>query len=446
MIRRLMLALVPALSLVLAGVPVQAQWSKMSIVQRYDHDHWVRDHGNGYYTTENGLTSLDPSNFNNQTLGEQHVQSTDSGDWLIMSYGDNNLAEQTVCDQIYVVTRHANGSYSIPANSALAYPPVPNPKPPPPYLQCKDYLGAGAGIAKTPSATGTGYKYFAILPVTDAQYHHAWVTWAVSKDGQNWSFPAQGLRGTTSDPRQSLQLIRRADLQDNNSNGTNHFWHIAMVYNKYDGFFYVTLGYANEVGIAVTWWRISFDPNNAWGLKVRTPLPQLTYEVQRRSGAGYVVTDGIIPTDDSWVNNAQDPKPQGDLPPVDPMDIVQLYKPDGTFDSMLFIYQPLRGFGQNPDTIAYVKGTADGKHGKYSGDFEWTTPQTLTSADLAKVYDNKLYASCKIRQAPDSLAVNQSGWQADGSPQLYGFIVASPYPCPSLGLQGLLMLQFSLSK
>ena len=361
-----------------------------------------------------------------------------------MSAGNNNLrGDPTVCDRVYVVTRHSNGSYSIPTTAALAYPPVkPN------CLDPLGVLGGGAGITKTPYATGAGYKYFAILPAGDAPNHHAWVTWAVSKDGQNWSFAAQS-GGTTSDPKASLQLIRRADLQYGPQNGQAHFQHIAMVYNKYDNFFYVTLGYDIDAGIAATWWRICFDPTNPWGLKVRTPPPQLSYEVQRRSGAGYVVTDGIIPTDDSWVNNAQDPKPQGDLPPVDPMDIVQLYKPDGTFDSMLFIYQPLRGFGQNPDTIAYVKGTADGKHGKYSGDFEWTTPQTLTSADLLKVYDNTLYVSCPApyRASPDSLAVNQSGWQADGSPQLYGFMVASPNPCPQpYGNNGLLMLQFVLTK
>ena len=66
MLKRLMLILIPTLGLVFTSAPAQAQWSKMSIVQRYDHDQWIRDHGNGYYTRENGVINLDPSNFNNQ--------------------------------------------------------------------------------------------------------------------------------------------------------------------------------------------------------------------------------------------------------------------------------------------------------------------------------------------------------------------------------------------
>src|SRR5438876_2102357 len=78
--------------------------------------------------------------------------------------------------------------------TVMSYPPV--------LPQCKNYLGAGAACARDSSG-----RYYALLPVTDADVNHAWMTWAASTDGKDWWFLPH-----TKDPLTSFPLIAHADL------------------------------------------------------------------------------------------------------------------------------------------------------------------------------------------------------------------------------------------
>jgi hypothetical protein len=422
----------------------------MSITAKWDN--WTQTPS----TSRTSPVSLLPTNFFNQLIGDPHVQFSDTGDWLIMGYGDHNFGYTGICDASYVIRRDSLGRYDIPASSVLAYPDN-SPD------VCDSYLGVGPGFTKTLQATSGGnYKYFAVVPAGNASLGQSWLTWAVSDTGTgNWKFPAQG-GGTTTDPTLSLQLIRRPDLDATTPSGSYRFQHVALIYNKYDDYFYIVFGwYTDAAGIWTTWWRIDFDPTEQFGLKKDA---QGRYDVWRRNGSSWITTNGgEIPTTDNAVLTARDPALTNNVTgAVDPIDIVQLYKQNGDFDSMLFLYQPVLGYGASPTPIAYVKGTSS-----LGANFNWQSPQTLlsrkegtTDIDLALVYGSGQYVACKAppcgpRPAPNSMAVVQSGWQADGSPQLYGFIsVARPQSCQDtdgdseqdgLGNTGLLPLTITLS-
>lgn len=417
--------------------PAAAQWTTLSITERYDS--WTQyNAAGGTYTSRPAPINLLPTNFFNQSFGDPQVIYTDTGDWLITGYGDNNLAEQTVCDGSYVVRRsNTNGSFQIPAGPALSIPPV--------VPQCTGYLGVGPGVTKTLTATPSGYKYFGVIPA--GGNNTAWLTWVVSADGQAWQFAKQG-GGTTTDPRLSLQLIRRSDLRPSPLGSTiGHFQHVVMQYNKYDGYFYIIFGYAADAcpcppgtapGIRATWWRIRFDSTNTFGLP---PAGGGQYEIQRRVGASYVAETGLIPPTDYWTVLAMYPNFGNDDNPVDPMGLTQLYRQDGSFDSWLFLYQPQGGFGSKPSPVAYVKGTSTGAGG---GEFSFGVARALATGP---VFGGGTYVACDPESpAPNTVHVNQSGWQADGSPQLYGFVVVSlPASCGSIGQQGLVMVKLNLS-
>lgn len=374
---------------------------------------WWRRDGSSQYIDDVVHLANAPANgrpdgpFRNQILANPKVVYNDAGEWLIMGYGDNNLDDTAVCDAIYVLKRKHSGEIVLPTNPVLAYP-APPPVPPPTPCQ-GGYLGNGAAFTKTPTATSLGYRYFAILPAGNPQLGQAWVTWAVSQDeeGQIWRFVAeQG--GTTTDPRQSVKLIRKSDL-------SYHYEHLTMVYNVYDNFFYVVLGYNGACGIKGTWWRIRFDPSNSWGLPYNPSLG--SYEVQRLSSAGsaYVISNGVIPEDfDNWQCAAQ--SPPGVLGPADPMDLVQLYKSNGTFDSMLFVYVPEQGYGP-PTDVYWVKGGLPcAGQLPCTQNFTWGTPTALNTSTLQPRYS--YYGA----GGGYYLAVNQSGWDTLGRPNLFGWL------------------------
>jgi hypothetical protein len=447
-----------ALALLVAA-PLAAEWSTLSIDQTYPS--WHRDPDG---TLFNDVLSLSPDNFNNQVLSNPHIQYNDDGQWLIMGYGDSSLGETTVGDAIYVMKRLNTGWYKVPASAALKFPAA---------LSGSDWtsvggLGVGAGIAKTSNRTPDpyNYKYFAVVQVAQAPWNankgaftRGWTTWAVSTDGEDWYFVAQS-GGTTRDAGESLQLIRRADLAQLTSTGMNRFWHIAMVYNPSDNYFYIVMGWAEEGGgIKGTWWRVRYNQGNAYGLPVNasTGAPEVevlafnsvtqTYSFTRTTTVGSgAVSDGLI-TDysDAWANQAQSPVASG---PADPSDLVELYKADGSVDSMLFIYAPESGLN---DSLYYVKGTLPTDP---TANIIWNTPQALDFSSLTNAGYNTTCGAGGFR-----IGVNQSGSQSTdglhglpGAPNLYGF-AATWLPdqhLPASGgcvaqPQGLLPLHFKLN-
>jgi hypothetical protein len=120
----------------------------------------------------------------------------------------------------------------------------------------------------------------------------------------------------TGDPDQSVKIIRRADLDGYN----DKFQHVAMMYNKYDGYFYLAMGWNSSWGgIKVTWWRLKFETSNVYGIPYNSGLG--TYEIQILNDTTFVnsyisdtmrgtgVSTGLI-TDyfDVWQGRAQSPK------------------------------------------------------------------------------------------------------------------------------------------
>ena len=130
------------------------QWSRLKIESLYES--WQESNG----TLVNDVISLDSTNFKNQTIANPHVQSLDPplSDWTVLCYGDNNLGDQSRYDAIYALKRQSsNGRFVVPGSPVLAYP-----------TGVVGFLGAGAGVTKTPVGTsGTNYRYFAVVTAED---------------------------------------------------------------------------------------------------------------------------------------------------------------------------------------------------------------------------------------------------------------------------------------
>jgi hypothetical protein len=404
--------------IVATAAPLAAQWSTISLDQPYRY--WHRDPDG---TLFDDVLNLSPGAFNNQVIANPHVQYNDNGEWLIMGYGDASLGDTRVGDAVYVFKRYNTGWYKVPSTAALAWPAA---QPGTNWLSVGG-IGSGAGFTKTLTPSSGGYKYFAAVQVAQAPvnangaFTYGWTSWAVSADGESWSFVSQS-GGLTNDPGQSLKLIRRSDSSDLTHDGGTRFWHIAMVYNKYDNYFYIASGWAGLCGIKATWWRIRFDSTNGYGLPYNASLS--TYEVQVLSNGNYTntvsvgngsISNGLITDDwDVWQCDAQSPTAANGAGPADPMDIVQLYKSDGSFDSMLFLYQPELDLSK----IYYVKGTLPTTA---TGTFVWATPQYLDLSALTNLPDGTKYdPGCGA--GGFSMCVNQNGWQANGAPNLFGFL------------------------
>ncbi len=343
-----------------------------------------------------------------QHLSNPHTVIGDDGLPITLAYGSTNDSPQLIGDRTYAI-------HDGKANMVMNFPPH--------EPQCIDYLGVSVGVAKTEAATSLGYRYFAIGPAGDAEKHQAWITWAVSKDGLSWEFvDATGTR-LTKDPRQSLHLIARRDLIDNVPGRTDnqpHYWHPAMFYNHEDGYFEVVLGYAGVVGIGATWWAIQFNTADPFGLG----------QIWRRQGlpTPYIISDGVIPDDDSWMVSAQNPAGS-----VDPMDLVPLYNADGSLDSVLYLYEPLASAFKWPTTVAYNKMDTRGTTGP---------TQYL---DTTPVFGAR-WAACSDAPAGTFVGAYQV---APGSSSLKGYISVTPSPCKNAGYgsdrQGLLPIELTLS-
>lgn len=349
------------LAFLLAGSQAVAQstWSRIKLDSL--HETWVNQADPN--VTIHDVVKLNPT-FLNQTLANPHVQYEDNtGDWMVMSYGDQALSSLPY-DAIYIPKRLAAyfDHWAIPSAPALQYP-----------LSIPGYLGSGAGVTKTPTSTTAGRHFFAVVPVENPADNTGWVAWAArDENDQKWYFLGPG--GTeVTDPTASLKLIKRSDFH-------KAWQHIAMVF--VNGSFYVVVGYAGGCGIKATWWRITFNQADDWGLTHYGGGS--SYEVQRwDSGAGpsFVSTDGTVPSNnDSWQCRAQDPpsnSSNGNTGPADPMDIVVVPKADGSFDSMLFIYTPEANFAQLPTRVFYAKGALP-INGNLN--FQWSPMQSLDTS------------------------------------------------------------------
>ncbi len=442
------------------------QWNQLVITDYVPN--WTDSNG----TLWSDVLNLDPSTFVDQQFAQQHIACIDNDctkEWLIMGYsvvpGANFPA---IGDSLSIVTRNpANGEF----NLNLAQNPVLhfNKAVPPADWTTVGGLGAGSSIASTaPLAAAGGYKYFAIVPVGDfnggANQGHpgqdqygcvlpgtttpamGWITIAVSKtgsvdSGSDWGFIPQSGQALTTDPTQSIQLIKRVNsqgtplftrlIQSSNVNcvsprtqsWSDYYWHIAFMYNKFDQKFYIAAGYAGEQGIGATWWRLAFNPSATFGLGA--------LELYDRTQNGFVPSTGVL-TSDLFQSNAGDPPspvPNYLTGPVDPHDLRMLYRSDGSFDSVLFIYTPGPDFNGNPtpykEHAYYVIGSLPTSS---TGNFVWGNPQELNiwlpteDNDGDGVGDTSPpeYWMCGAGGAYFSLI--QHGVNGSGAPQLSGYV------------------------
>jgi hypothetical protein len=306
-------------------------------------------------------------------------------------------------------------------------------------------------------------------PNYEGVFTYGWTTWAVSADGETWSFVAQS-GGLTSDPGQSLKLIHTSDNKNlyiaNNGDHNNRFNHIAMVHNPSDNYFYIVMGWSGVCGLKATWWRIHFDQNNPYGLPtepVTGAFPEVqvlnnvdhAYHTSELTNGSTGVTNGLV-TDysDTWQCRAQSPSATA-YNAAEPSDIVQLYTPTGAYDSMLFLYQSEEDYPTRH--IHYVR-TMPGTSPTPTGEFPWQAPQELNLTALGNWNGKRYWIGDQDSGSPTAggffVCVNQNG-TSNGYPLLYGFLTtyrldlhADNVPGPpyyGLGLTGYLPLRFSLN-
>lgn len=308
------------------------QWSRLTIDQVYEH--W--NVHNPFATVEDVINlNPPPALFMNQSLANAHVVVPDSqtGDWLVVCYGTRLVPPG---DSIYVFKRYAeDGDYEVPTTPALAG-------------AAGHGLGAGAGVVKAPSATVTGRRIFALVPVLG---NPGWLTWAsLDANGTTWSFLSP-TGGTVTDPVQSIRLIARSDFAD-------RWQHPAIVHANVLGvdYFFIAIGYAsdtNTCGIPAIWFRLQFDASNPNGFGLKANSPNV-YKIQRWNGSAYVDTNGLVTNAEACTGAA--PLAGGDSA-ADPMDLVSLKKVDGTLDSILFVYVPANGGYRDPKRVMYSKAS-----------------------------------------------------------------------------------------
>jgi hypothetical protein len=443
----------PIIPAVLAAVVLcvasaaHADWNHMRIDTTYPVWHeW--GYGNDsvddeiYFTHRDANGVRSPTGFGDQIIANPHVQYNDNGDWLIMGYGENTFTDTNypntdptddIADSIYVFKRLAvNGQYVVPSTQAMKFTPGTQPL---------GYLGAGAAIAKTTTTTSAGYKYFSIMPVSVPSQNIGWASWAVSSDGETWYFVDSTGAGLTTDARQSFHLLQNTDPSVDfngsftDSNGVKEdrgFAHNAMVYNPYDGYFYIAQGYSNPCGINAWWWRIKFNSANAFGL---TPNGAGRFNVELlQTGATndddyYTVTDGVFNGGAICPRAPRIFDANGQyLGAADPMDLALLTNSDGSFNSFLFVYAAGIDFNNPPYTqqTYYIRAAQPTSS---TGNLVWQMGSPYNgpkNLDFSLV-NGQGYAECSAGGGY-YLGVAQMGNQADGSPNLFAFInTYNPY-------------------
>ncbi|HEX8169757.1 MAG TPA: hypothetical protein VF824_04360 [Thermoanaerobaculia bacterium] len=325
--------------------------------------------------------------FTDQIIANPHVVVNDAGEWLIIGYGENTFTDtdftattsDDIADAIYVFKRKTDGSYVVPTQPALQFPTGSQPL---------GYLGAGLGLAKTTTATTNGYRYFAIVPVFEPATNHGWLAWAVSTNGETWSFVSSS-GGLTSDARASFKVIARSDLRND---GAIAIQHVAMVYDPRDGHLYLAIGYAGQfAGIKTTWWRIHFNAQTPYGLTAVTRADGTPgYAVDLLNSGTFQPSAGVIPADyfEAWVAAAQWPSSSAGYGPADPMDVIRLTNSDGSFNSMMFVYVSETAF---PHDYRYVKASLPTTtNGMFVTDPGFSTPKALDFSSLL----NQGYSDC----------------------------------------------------
>lgn len=400
----------------------------------------------------NDVLSLRPEAFGGQQFANPHVAYADNGDWIIMGYGFTPITGNTIGDSINIMTRINAGSHAgkyilhRPLNPVMHNPPAI----PPENWTTVGGMGAGAGFTKTDVASAGGYKFFALLPVGNT--HGApvggppdgsgcappgtttpargWVTMAVSTNGTSWYFvPPSGTAPVAPDnPDGSKLLLKRIEggephvsfLFPDAGCAPDHrwhhiYWHQAMMYNKYDQFFYIALGYDGACGLKTTWWRVKFVPGATFGLGA--------IERFDRSLGKFVSSDGTIPDDgDVWQCNGQDPQSTAQnalTGPADPMDLIMLFNNDGSFNSVLFLYKPEMDYGNallpGSQHIFYTRG---GLPTSSTGNFVWDNPQQLDAGPLTSLYEGGCGGGGGYY-----VSANQSGFDpVTGYPKPFGFV------------------------
>lgn len=416
------------------AVPATAQWSTMTLQTWDNQGFWDTPTSSVKYDVVN----LSPDLFTDQVFGNPHVFYDDASNWIITGYGDSQFGSTAKGDAVYTIKRTPNGAYDRNVTPVLSWPDAASGS----DWTSKGAIDAGVGVAKTPSVTTTsgtlgGYKYFMLVPIwqqpnsTNPPGGIRWISWAVSTNGTSWVFVNQAGTGTTSDPASSLKLIHRPG-------GTVSYYHPTMMYNPHDGYFYISLGYRGSYGgIRATWWRMKFKTTNLFGLN--KPTGWSTFEVERLDGTNYISTDGTLPDDlqgwpatAPWPDRAADPKstPGNMGYAADPIDLVYLSKADGSFDSILFLYKSESGFDDTTEApIYYVRGTQPTTS---TGNFVFGTPQRLdlsalrTGCNLSDPFSSvePCYRQCSGAGRGYYLSVNQTGTDAYGKPEIYGFITA----------------------
>lgn len=413
------------------ALPAFSQWSTMTLDTRYESFYDVLT-----ASSKNDVVNLSPDLFRDQVFANPHVLLDDSGNWIITGYGDSQFGSVAKGDSVYIIKRNTGGAYERVVNPVLSWPDA---------AAGSDWttvgaIDAGVGVAKTSGVTVTsgtlgGYKYFMLVPIWQVPTDIRWISWAVSRDGSSWSFVNQNGTGTTTNPANSLRLIDRPG-------GTVGYYHPTMVFNPVNGYFYISLGFrASYGGIRATWWRMPFTSSNLFGLY--KPVGASRFRVERLDGSNYVATDGTLPDDlqgwpatAPWPDRAADPKstPGGMGFAADPLDLVYLTNANGSFNSFLFLYKSENGFDDVTEApIYYVRGTQP----VGSGNIVWGTPQRLNLSSLrsgcnaSSPYNtnpylsvNPCYRQCSGAGIGYFLSVTQSGTDAYGQPQIFGYITA----------------------
>jgi hypothetical protein len=342
--------------------------------------------------TVDDVINLKPGAFMAQSLANPHIVTLDdaSGDWLVAGYG---TLLDPVGDSVFVLRRHLDdGSYDIPATQTLRGAPGHG-------------LGAGMAVVRAPTPTSSNRKYFGLVPVLGSP---GWLTWAsLDSNGTTWSF--LGANGSpVTDPLQSIKLIRRADLGGS-------WQHPAIVYARILGvdYFFVAAGYGGGCGFTASWFRLTFDASNPFGLKFDNTLN--SYLVQRWNGSAYINTNGELANDDSWQCASADPKdPAIDNSAADPMDLISLKRADGSVDSILFVYMGVREFGRNPTRLVYTKGSLPTTA---TANFQWGPFHVL---DTSILWDRSTFSAAHTYNACGSgggtyLGLNQGTGSLAGS-------------------------------
>ncbi len=361
-----------------------AQWSRIKIDTIYEH--WLKNQfpSNDLYVDDVVNLKPPPGSFMAQSLANPHVLLPDdqTNDWIIGTYGTKLDGPG---DSIYVLRRHSiDGDYDIPSSAAL------------PGVSGHG-LGAGMAMVKAPVATSTGRRYFGLVPVLGST---GWITWAsLDANGSTWSF--LGANGTAvTDPLSSVKLIRRADL-------SGQWQHPSIVYARILNvdYFFVVVGYSGACGITASWFRLTFDPSNSngFGLKFDTGLN--SYLVQRWNGSSFINTNGEVDNQDLWqcASVAPTDASGNGNGAADPMDLVSLKKADGSFDSILFVYMPVRDFGKSPSRLAYSKASLPTTA---TGNFQWGPLHVL---DTSILWDRNTFSGAHTYNACGSGGGNYMG-------------------------------------